>query len=346
MNINEIKEKLKTADYDFLRSNVHLGGNIMMLALGGSYSYGTNTPGSDLDVRGCAVRSREEILLGEDFQQVTDTYTDTTIYSFDKLVRLLSDCNPNTIEILGLRPDHYLYLSEQGRAMIENRSIFLSLRCVSAFAGYAQAQFRRLDNKSGRIASQPVQEEHILGSILRDFAHYNEMYYSHPEDAVKLYIDKAVNPELETEIFADIHLTHYPLRDYKDMIGRMAEVIRDYSRLGKRNKVAITKGKLGKHMMHCLRLYMMCLDILEKQDIITYRSDEHDLLMDIRNGKFLDSQCQPTDEFFDICEDYRKRLEYAAKNTSLPENPDFAKIRQLVLDVNSVAKGGEICSIQ
>ena len=342
MNINEIKEKLKTADYDFLRSNVHLGGNIMMLALGGSYSYGTNTPGSDLDVRGCAVRSMEEILLGEDFQQVTDTYTDTTIYSFDKLVRLLSDCNPNTIEILGLRPDHYLYLSEQGRAMVENRSIFLSLRCVSAFAGYAQAQFRRLDNKSGRIASQPVQEEHILGSILRDFAHYNEMYYSHPEDAVKLYIDKAVNPELETEIFADIHLTHYPLRDYKDMWNRMNDIVRDYAKVGKRNQNAISHNKLGKHMMHLIRLYLMCIDILEKGEIITYREAEHDLLMSIRNGAFLDGNRQPTDEFFEMVEDYKKRLDYAAENTSLPENPDYEAIREFTMYVNERAVKGNI----
>ncbi len=343
MTLQEIKAKLETADYDFLRSNEHLGRNIILLGLGGSYSYGTNTPDSDIDVRGCAVRSREDILLGEDFQQVTETVTDTTVYSFDKLIRLLTDCNPNTIEILGLRPEHYLCLSDEGRALVENRSIFLSMRCVNAFSGYAQAQFRRLDNKSGRSAAQPIQEEHILGSILRDFAHYHEMYYTYPEDAVKLYIDKAVNPELETEIFADISLTHYPLRDYKDMIGRMAEVIRDYGRLGKRNKVAVTKGKLGKHMMHCLRLYMMCLDILEKQDIVTYRSAEHDLLMDIRNGRFLDSQNQPTDEFFGICEDYRKRLDYAERNTSLPEKPDLAKIRELVLDINSKAAGGKIC---
>ena len=30
-------------------------------------------------------------------------------------------------------------------------------------------------------------------------------------------------------------------------------------------------SKLGKHMMHLIRLYMMCLDILEKEQICDYQ---------------------------------------------------------------------------
>ena len=61
---------------------------------------------------------------------------------------------------------------------------------------------------------------------------------------------------------------------------------------------------------------MMCIDILEKEEIITRRTAEHDLLMDIRNGKYLDSNQQPTSEFYDILNEYEKRFEYA-KNLSL-----------------------------
>ena len=35
-----------------------------------------------------------------------DPYTDTTIYAFRKLIPLLTNCNPNTIEMLGGREDH------------------------------------------------------------------------------------------------------------------------------------------------------------------------------------------------------------------------------------------------
>ena len=43
---------------------------------------------------------------------------------------------------------------------------------------------------------------------------------------------------------------------------------------------------LNKHAMHLIRLFMMAIDILEKEEIITYRKDEHELLMKIRRENF------------------------------------------------------------
>lgn len=48
----------------------------------------------------------------------------------------------------------------------------------------------------------------------------------------------------------DINLKHYPLRDYKSMWSEMNNIVKDYSKIGKRNKHAIEHEKLGKHMMH------------------------------------------------------------------------------------------------
>lgn len=340
MKLENIKTLLKEKEYDFLRTDEHLGKNIILIGLGGSHAYGTDTDTSDVDIKGCALNSKREILCGENFEQVTDAATDTTIYSFKKLISLLTDCNPNTIEILGLKPEHYLYLSDIGRELLNNRKMFLSKKAVNTFSGYATAQFRRLDNKSARLADQSVLEKHILASIENAAESFREMYFQYPEDAIKLYIDDAVNQELDKEIFMDITLKHYPLRDYKDMWNRMAEIIKDYGKMGKRNQNAVSHNKLGKHMMHLVRLYMMCIDILEKEEIITYRESEHQLLMDIRNGKFLDENRQPTEDFFELVENYKSRLEYAKNNTSLPELPDYDRIREFVMAVNEKAVSG------
>ena len=49
--------------------------------------------------------------------------TDTVIYSFDKIVKLLCEANPNTIEIVGLKPDHYLYVSFLGEEILKNKKL-------------------------------------------------------------------------------------------------------------------------------------------------------------------------------------------------------------------------------
>jgi len=117
MNIKQIKEALKTSEYDFLREDKNLGDNIILLTLGGSHAYGTNNENSDLDVRGCALNSKMQILTNENFEQFVNEATDTTIYSFNKLISLLSNCNPNTIEMLGNKPEHYLLNDKEAMAM-------------------------------------------------------------------------------------------------------------------------------------------------------------------------------------------------------------------------------------
>lgn len=240
MKLEQIKATLKTSEYDFLRENKKLGNNIMVLTLGGSHAYGLDKEDSDLDIRGIALNSKEEILLGNDFEQIVNVETDTTLYSFNKMIQLLTSNNPNTIEILGCK------------------------------------------------------------------------------------------------------LEHYPLRDWAGMWNEMKTIVTSYNKIGKRNENAMSHNKLGKHMAHLLRLYMMCIDILEKEEIITYRSAERDLLMRIRNGEYLDANRQPVSDFYDLLNEYEKRFEYAKQNTSLPDVPDYKRINEFKMYVNEKIVKGEV----
>lgn len=342
MTIEEIRSVIATGQYDFLRSDPHLGSNIILLALGGSYAYGTNVESSDLDVRGCTLNKKEEILTNQKFEQFINEETDTTIYSFNKLVSLLVNCNPNTIEMLGCKPEHYLYISNVGKQLLDNSHMFLSKQAAYSFGGYANQQLRRLDNKAVRTVEQSKREQHILNSIQNAFVTFPEKYFTFPTDSIKLYIDESQREEYNTEIFMDVSLSHYPLRDYKAMWSEMNNIVKDYSKIGKRNKHAAEHGKLGKHMMHLIRLYMMCLDILEKEQIVTYREKEHDLLMDIRGGKFLDEHDQPIPEFYEMVDEYEKKLDYAKENTALPDKPDYGKINDFLCEVNEKIVKGEL----
>lgn len=101
-------------EYDFLRENPRLGRRIILMGLGGSYAYGTNYENSDIDFRGITLNLPSDILWLTEFEQFEDRNTDTVIYSFNKIIRLLLDCNPNTIEMLGLDEDQYLIKTQLG----------------------------------------------------------------------------------------------------------------------------------------------------------------------------------------------------------------------------------------
>ena len=337
----DFKAILNTPEYDFLKTNPHLGKNIILLGLGGSHAYGTNVEGSDVDIRGIALNSKTDILGATNFDQVVNESTDTTIYSFNKIITLLSNCNPNTIEMLGLKPEHYLYLSSIGQELLDNRKLFLSKRAMYSFGGYATAQLRRLDNKSMRTLQQAQQEQHILNSITTASYVWPEKYQCFGEDGyVNLYLDDSDQDNYDKEIFMDVYLTHYPLRDYKSMWSDMKNILSDYAKIGQRNKKAIEHGKISKHMMHLIRLYLMCIDILEKEEIITYREADLEYLLSIRYGKFLDEEGHPIDGFYDIIDEFERRMTYAAENSSLPEKPDHKAINEFMMSVNErVIKG-------
>lgn len=238
-------------EYEFLKTNSLLGDKIILLGVSGSKAYGTDLPTSDTDIRGVAIRDAYDILSDTTFDQVIDNPTDTTIYSLEKIINLLTGCNPNVIELLGLRPQDYLYINKYGQMLLDNKKLFLSKRAAKTFTGYAKAQLKKIECKTNR------------------------------EDR---YADRA---------------------------------------------------KLAKHQMHLFRLYLMAEDIFEKEEIITYRAKEHDLLMSIRKGDYLDDNNMPTAIFREMVAEEDNKLTQLIKSSTLPGHPDGRKIKQLLFDINS-----------
>lgn len=280
------------------------------------------------------MNSKSDLIGLTRFEQYTDDQTDSVIYGLNKAVSLFLSCNPNTIELLGLKEEHYLYLDDLGHLLLDNKKLFLSQKAIQSFGGYADAQLRRLQNALARDSfPQKEKEQHIFNSVKNTMHDFNGRYQSFENGSLEIFIDQAVHPELETEIFVNASLQHYPLRDYANMWNSMAKVVKDYELVGKRNHKK-DDLHLNKHAMHLIRLFMMALDILEKGQINTYREKEHDLLMDIRFGKFQKADGTFDDNFYDMLSDFEKRLHYAVKNTDLPVEPDMKKVQELVMYMN------------
>lgn len=113
----ELKAIVQREEYDFLRTNKHLGSNILFLTLSGSHAYGTNVEGSDIDIRGVA--GSPEILGFNHFEQAIDNRTDTVIYAVNKFVSLLAQGNPNIIELLGNDPELYVNITPEGQMLLD-----------------------------------------------------------------------------------------------------------------------------------------------------------------------------------------------------------------------------------
>jgi len=333
-NMKDFKKLMNTSEYDFLREHERLGNRIILLGLGGSYAYGTNNENSDIDFRGITLNMPSDLIGLTEFEQYEDRKTDTVIYAFNKIVKLLLECNPNTCEILGLDEEQYLIKTKLGQELLDNKGIFLSKRAAKSFGGYASAQLRRLQNAIARDSMpQTEKERHILNSVKNALEDCQRRYASFDRGSMRLYIDKAENPEFDTEIFVDADYKHLPLRDYENMWSVMHNVVKDYNKVGKRNRKK-DNNHLDKHAMHLIRLFMMAIDILEKGEINTNRSNDLDLLMKIRNGGFRREDKIYDNEFYNILSDYEERLKKAAQVSALPDQPDMAKVEAFVEYIN------------
>lgn len=256
MTREELQRIIDSEPYDFLRTDPHLGKHLMFLTIGGSHAYGTNVAGSDVDIRGIALNSREDLLgLGE-FEHHVDTATDTTVFSFNKIVKLLSNGNPNVLELFGNSDDLVISYSPTTKLLMENKKLFLSKNAIKPFGGFVND----LINKSGR-----------------------------------LYIDMQNGRYGETDIEK-------------------------------------ARKMLNKLVMNANRLYLMAFDLFEKGEIITYRSNDIDLLQKFRFGEYDYLEWRAY-----VLPVYEARMKTACENSSLPDHVNMKLVNELAMTINEQA---------
>ena len=382
MDINKV---ISAREYDFLREHPRLGDNIALLTFGGSIAYGLNTPESDIDVRGIIMPDPDDLLAqgltkgdtGDEhliygnygFEQYIDRVTDTNLYVLGKIFGLLYKCNPNTIEILGCKPEHYAMVSEYGQMLLDKREVFLSKLAYGSFAGYARGQFQRLKNAIGKDNGSNVFKcISLADSIERIQRHLEESCPSYMRESLKMFITdhngepitvngnpvdaydvgvlfneeiseltaggKPISDE-DVQLSFCVDLDMIPANEFNVVTNEITSGIKEFNKhLGHRNHKKDIYH-LNKHAMHLVRLYLMAEDILTRGEIVTYREKEHDLLMTIKTGGYFnEEQNSLNTEFFDMVTAFDKRMLKAYENSSLPERPDMAKVSGLLREIH------------
>lgn len=208
----ELKAIVQREEYDFLRTNKHLGSNILFLTLSGSHAYGTNVEGSDIDIRGVA--GSPEILGFNHFEQAIDNRTDTVIYAVNKFVSLLAQGNPNIIELLGNDPELYVNMTPEGQMLLDNRELFLTRRIAYSYGGFANDQLRRLQMGllRNRVSPEALKNKFEKRSLERAITGWGK------DDIFEISISKDTDEEGKHPLLISCSLNDYPVTSLKPLL--------------------------------------------------------------------------------------------------------------------------------
>lgn len=333
---------------------------LLFEGISGSRAYGTNLPGSDVDIRGVFVLSQSDYYGLNYVEQVNDATNDITFYELRRFVDLLSKNNPNLLELLAMPEDCKRFVHPLFERLTPQ--LFLSKLCKNTFAGYAQTQIRKARGLNKKILN-PMGEERK--SIL-DFCYIIQNYGTIP---LKQWLKEKqwnqadcglINIPHAKEVYAvfyeaggsfkgiaikdtanDVLLSNVPkghaLRGYmtfnKDGYSAYCKSYKEYwSWVKKRNNMryenTLEHGKNydAKNMMHTFRLLDMALEIAETESIVVRRPNR-EMLLKIRAGEF---------EYDDLLEKANEKLEMiegAYQNSSLPDSPDLEKINEVLIEI-------------
>jgi len=119
--------------------------NTIFECIVGSQAYGISGLHSDVDKSGVMIPGIE-YFFGLNRVDQFNGYPgeDKTIYEFRKALRLISDNNPNMMDLLWVPERCVLRMTEYWQRIIDNRELFISKRCRYTFSGYAIAQLDRI----------------------------------------------------------------------------------------------------------------------------------------------------------------------------------------------------------
>jgi predicted nucleotidyltransferase len=121
----------------------------------GSRAYGTNYEDSDYDKSGVMIPGIEYFFGFRSFEQYTDPDTDRTIFDIRKALNLISENNPNMMDLLFMPDRCVVKMTPYWQKIVENAQIFVTKRCRYTFARYAIAQLERIKTHRKYLLDPP-----------------------------------------------------------------------------------------------------------------------------------------------------------------------------------------------
>jgi predicted nucleotidyltransferase len=326
---------------------------IVLECISGSRAYGLNTPTSDTDIKGVFVLPKSEYYGLNYIPQINNETNDVVFYELGRFIDLLSQNNPNILELLNTSEGDILYkhpLFEQLHS-----ELFLSKLCANTFGKFALSQIKKakgLKKKISRERKTPLDFCYVNydnGSIpvtkyleIRNWKQENcgLVNIANMRDVYGLYYssEKLFSGIIQSDLSNDVSLSSIPkefeqqalLFFNKDGYSFYCREYREYwewveKRNEERYETTASHGKNydAKNMMHVFRLLEMAIEIGETNQINIKRPNR-DFLLSIKSGQF------DYDQLLNWADEKQLEMEKAFELSNLPEKPDLVKINSLL----------------
>ncbi len=135
----------------------------IFLSVIGSTCHGTNLPSSDIDEAGILIAPKEYYIGNLKFEQA-DKWTDKdgkkidkVIYSFDKIISLMIENNPNCLDLLFVDEKFIKIMKPEWKRIRDIRDCFLSTKVKHSYSGYHFSQIERIYTHRSYILN-PIQK--------------------------------------------------------------------------------------------------------------------------------------------------------------------------------------------
>ncbi|MFC4995264.1 DNA polymerase beta superfamily protein [Rubritalea tangerina] len=331
---------------------------LLFRSIAGSQAYGTSHSGSDVDYRG--VFALPQQLLGglESLDQVQDERGDDVCYELGKVLAMLQKNNPNMMELMYMPEDCVVH--RYAVWDILKPEDFLSKKCELSFANYALGQVKKARGLNKKIVNPEPEER--MGLIdfcyvlegqgakpLREWADERGIDLesaglvkaSHAPNTYGVYAGQAYRGVFSSKAADELICSSVgkEARPEAWMVANMdaykkhCKAHKEYwswvkHRNVDRYQTSQVAGYDAKNMMHTLRL----LDVAEeiaREGLIRVRRPNVEFLMRVRSGEM------DYNDLLDIAEQKMASVREAYAQCSLPEEPDFAKTNETLMEMRA-----------
>jgi predicted nucleotidyltransferase len=312
--------------------------DIIFETVSGSHLYGTNRPDSDMDYMGVFMPTRDDVLgIYNGPQEMkldnkisggprnTKDDVDRKLFALPKYLKLTADGQSQLLEMLFSPVSMHVTGSKIWNMIDQNKELFISQKSVMPFVGFATAQAHKSTLKAGNLIKlrnliEVMDTKHNKTLLGEHVTKVNDNYYF---DSVEINVETVTQVTgVELECLSIAGRKYEFTQNCKNVCDRLKEL---EARYGSRSNDAAAQGLDYKSLMHAYRLLYEAEDILrEGKLILPFDKQRIKFLLSVRNAEY-------QTDFFQELEDKIKFIKTI--NSSLPKNPNYAKVNSLCTEI-------------